>query len=190
MWDQINPWLTGGGLAIGFAFGVVAQRSRFCVVSALSNFVIMRDYRQLHAYLAALGVAVIGTFALEWWHLVAIADSGYRRPAFNWLGALGGGLIFGFGAVGRRHTLGVLSLGGRRDRRRDDARDALDQPDRGAPDRDHAGGIAGTLEGMGFGRGNAAARPTPRREPRQNVGAGPPPDRGLWRPPPRERTTS
>ncbi|RKT43582.1 YeeE/YedE family protein [Thiocapsa rosea] len=99
MWDQINPWLAGGGLAIGFAFGVVAQRSRFCVVSALSNFVIMRDYRQAHAYLAALGVAVLGTFALEWWHLVAIADSGYRRPAFNWLGALGGGLIFGFGAM-------------------------------------------------------------------------------------------
>jgi uncharacterized membrane protein YedE/YeeE len=99
MWDQINPWLAGGGLAIGFAFGVVAQRSRFCVVSALSNFAIMRDYRQLHAYLAALGVAVIGTFALEWWHFAAIADSAYRRPALNWLGALGGGLIFGFGAM-------------------------------------------------------------------------------------------
>lgn len=99
MWDQINPWLAGGGLAIGVAFGVVAQRSRFCVVSALSNFALMRDYRQLHAYLAALGIAVIGTFALEWWQLVAVGDSSYRRPAFNWLGALGGGLIFGFGAM-------------------------------------------------------------------------------------------
>lgn len=93
------PWLAGGGLGIGIAFGVVAQRSRFCVVSAFSNLVLMRDYRQLHAYLAALGVALVGTFALEWLDLVAIADTAYRRPSLNWLGALGGGLLFGLGAM-------------------------------------------------------------------------------------------
>ncbi len=99
MWDSIDLWLTTGGLALGSAFGVVAQRSRFCVVAAVSNFALMRDYRQLHAYLAALGVAVIGTFALEWSELVAIADTAYRRPALDWLGALGGGLMFGAGAM-------------------------------------------------------------------------------------------
>lgn len=99
MWEEINPWLVGGGLVLGIAFGIVAQRSRFCVVSAMSNFTLMRDYRQLHAYLAALGVAVLGTFALEWSHLVDIAATGYRRPALNWLGAIGGGLVFGFGAM-------------------------------------------------------------------------------------------
>jgi len=99
MWEQINPWLAGGGLGIGIAFGVVAQRSRFCVVSAFSNLVLIRDYRQLHAYLAALGVAVLGTVALEWLDLVAIADTAYRRPSLNWLGALGGGLLFGLGAM-------------------------------------------------------------------------------------------
>ncbi len=99
MWDQINLWLAGGGLVLGMAFGIVAQRSRFCVVAAVSNFALMRDYRQLHAYLAALCVAVAGTFALEWSELVAITDTGYRRPAVNWLGALGGGLVFGFGAM-------------------------------------------------------------------------------------------
>jgi len=99
MWDQINPWLAGGGLVLGAAFGLVAQRSRFCMVAAFSNFVLMRDYRQAHAYLAALGVAVIGTFALEWVELVAINDTGYRRPVLNWLGALGGGLLFGIGSM-------------------------------------------------------------------------------------------
>jgi len=99
MWDQINPWLAGGGLALGGAFGIVAQRSRFCVVAALSNFVLMRDYRQLHAYLAAVAIAVAGTFVLEWSGVVAIADSSYRRPAMNWLGALGGGVVFGIGAI-------------------------------------------------------------------------------------------
>lgn len=99
MWDQINPWLAGGGLALGAAFGVVAQRSRFCMVAAFSNLALMRDYRQAHAYLAALGVAVIGTFALEWSELVPIAETGFRRPALNWLGALGGGLLFGIGSM-------------------------------------------------------------------------------------------
>ena len=99
MWDQINPWLAGGGLALGLAFGIVAQRSRFCVVAAVSNFALMRDYRQLHAYLAALAMAVAGTFALEWSDLAAIADTAYRRPTLNWMGALGGGLSFGFGAM-------------------------------------------------------------------------------------------
>lgn len=70
MWEQFNPWLAGGGLGIGIAFGFIAQRSRFCVVAAFSNLVLMRDYRQLHAYLTALGVAVLGTFALEWLELV------------------------------------------------------------------------------------------------------------------------
>lgn len=49
----------------------------------------------MHAYLAALGVAVIGTFALEWLDLVTIAESGYRRPAFNWLGALAAAIVAG-----------------------------------------------------------------------------------------------
>ena len=100
MWDQINPWLVGGGLALGLAFGIVAQRSRFCVVAAVSNFALMRDYRQLHAYLAACAaMAVAGTFALEWSNLAAIADTAYRRPTLNWMGALGGGLSFSFGAM-------------------------------------------------------------------------------------------
>lgn len=99
MWDQINPWLAGGGFVLGAAFGLVAQRSRFCMVAAFSNFALMRDYRQVHAFLAALAVAVIGTFALEWTDLVAIAETGYRRPALNWMGALGGGLLFGIGSM-------------------------------------------------------------------------------------------
>jgi uncharacterized protein len=99
MFEEINPWLAGGGLALGAAFGFIAQRSRFCVVSAVSNLALMRDFRQLNAYLAAVGFAVAGTFLLEWFQLVPIADTGFRRPALNWIGALGGGLVFGFGSM-------------------------------------------------------------------------------------------
>lgn len=94
-----DHWLAGGGLLLGILFGAAAQRSRFCVVSAVSNLALMRDYRQLHAWLAALGVALIGTGLLEWSGLVAVADSAYRRPSLDWLGTLGGGLIFGYGSM-------------------------------------------------------------------------------------------
>jgi uncharacterized membrane protein YedE/YeeE len=95
----MNPWLVWGGLLLGLLFGAVAQRSRFCLVAAVSNLVLMRDYRQVHAYLSALGVAILGTGLLEAMHWVDIGASGYRNPLFDWLGALGGGMLFGMGAM-------------------------------------------------------------------------------------------
>jgi len=99
MYDEFNLWLAAGAFTLGAFFGIVCQRSRFCVVAALSNLVLMRDYRQLHAYLAALGVALAGTGLLEWGQWVDVAASSYRNTSLNWFGALGGGLIFGVGAM-------------------------------------------------------------------------------------------
>jgi uncharacterized membrane protein YedE/YeeE len=94
-----HHWLIAGGLTLGIAFGILAQYSRFCIVAAVGNYMLMRDKRQLDAYLAALAVAVAGTAALELGNWVGIADSGFRRPAVNWLGAMGGGVLFGVGAI-------------------------------------------------------------------------------------------
>jgi hypothetical protein len=65
MLQEMDLWLIGGGLLLGLMLCIVAQRSRFCLMAALSNLVLMRDYRQLHAYLAALTVAILGTGLLE-----------------------------------------------------------------------------------------------------------------------------
>ena len=97
--DTVTTWGAGGGLILGLLFGILAQRSRFCVVAALSNLWLMRDYRQLNAWLSALAVALLGTAVLESGELVAIADSGYRRPTIDWLGLTLGGLVFGYGAI-------------------------------------------------------------------------------------------
>ena len=94
-----DHWLAGGGLLLGFLFGAAAQRSRFCMVAAVSNLALMRDYRQVHAWLAALGVALVGTGLLEWGGWVVIAESVHRRPTLDWLGAVGGGLMFGYGSM-------------------------------------------------------------------------------------------
>jgi uncharacterized membrane protein YedE/YeeE len=92
-------WLVTGGGLIGMAFGVVMQRSRFCMVAAVGNFWLIRDLRQGYAFLAALTVAVAGTQFVEAGGWVAVADSAYRHGSINVGGALVGGLVFGFGAV-------------------------------------------------------------------------------------------
>lgn len=97
--DELNYWLLGGGLTIGLAFGAVVQRSRFCIVAAVSNFSLIRDYRHIHAFILAAVVAILGTSMLEWGGWVAMAEASYRGAMFNWAGAVVGGLLFGVGTM-------------------------------------------------------------------------------------------
>jgi len=97
--EELNIWLVGGGLAVGAIFGFLAQHHRFCMVAATGNYVLIKDNRQLLAFVAALFAAIIGTQLLEFTNTVAIADSSYRNSQLDWLGASVGGLIFGIGAV-------------------------------------------------------------------------------------------
>ena len=96
---ELNLWLVGGGLAVGAIFGLLVQRHRFCMVSATGNFLLIKDNRQLLAFIAALLVAITGTQLLEFTDTVAIADSSYRNSQLDWFGAAFGGLIFGIGGV-------------------------------------------------------------------------------------------
>lgn len=91
--------LIGGTVLLGLLFGVCVQRSRFCMTAAIANIVLMRDYRQLHAYFAALTTALIGTQILEGFNVVDIAGSIYRANTLDWVGSCLGGLLFGIGAV-------------------------------------------------------------------------------------------
>ena len=97
--EELNIWLVGGGLAVGAIFGLLVQRHRFCMVAATGNYLLIKDNRQLLAFIAALLVAIIGTQLLEFTNTVAIADSSYRNSQLDWFGASLGGLIFGVGAV-------------------------------------------------------------------------------------------
>lgn len=99
MTQELNLWLIGGGLALGALFGLIVQRSRFCVLAAVSNWVLMRDLRQAHGYLAAVAVAVVGTAVLELTGIVPVSESFYRGARIDWLGTVAGGAVFGFGVA-------------------------------------------------------------------------------------------
>ncbi|MFK5914373.1 MAG: YeeE/YedE family protein [Woeseiaceae bacterium] len=97
--EDLNIWLVGGGLAVGAIFGLLVQQNRFCMVAAMGNFLLIKDNRQLLAFVAALLTAIVGTQLLEFTETVAIADSSYRNSQLDWFGASLGGLLFGIGAV-------------------------------------------------------------------------------------------
>ncbi|AGA34654.1 YeeE/YedE family protein [Thioalkalivibrio nitratireducens DSM 14787] len=97
--EALQLRLAVGALVIGVAFGIVAQRSKFCMVAAISNWVLMRDYRQAHAYLVAITVALVGTQVLELGFAIPIGESGFRIGTLDWVAAASGGVIFGVGAM-------------------------------------------------------------------------------------------
>lgn len=97
--EELNLWLVGGGLAVGAIFGLLVQYHRLCLVAATGNLLLIKDNRQVLAFMAALIVAITGTQLLEFTETVAIADSAYRNSQLDWFGASLGGLIFGIGGV-------------------------------------------------------------------------------------------
>ncbi len=101
------------GLLIGMILGVIVQRSRFCMTAVVSNYVILRDRRQLHVYLIALLLSIGGVYFLEYSGVVLISDSAYRSPDIHSVSTILGGFIFGIGAVMAGGCIGrILTLTG------------------------------------------------------------------------------
>ena len=85
------------GFFAGLVFGGTSQRTNFCTVGAISDMVNLNDYRRLRAWLLAIAVAMAGSEALDLAGLVDLGKSIYLTPSLGWLGAVVGGLLFGFG---------------------------------------------------------------------------------------------
>ena len=84
--------------AIAVIMGAVANKTNFCTMGAVSDWVNMGDRGRLRAWLLAMAVALIGVLALETSGVVALATATfppYRTPNFSWLRYLLGGFLFG-----------------------------------------------------------------------------------------------
>ncbi|MDH3658620.1 MAG: YeeE/YedE family protein [Alphaproteobacteria bacterium] len=81
----------------GLVFGAVVQRTHFCTMGALADLVLFGDGRRMRAWLLAIAVAMLGSQALASAGIVDLGNSFYRASDVLWLGALIGGLMFGFG---------------------------------------------------------------------------------------------
>ena len=93
-------------MMVGFAFlllgagaGVVLQRSHFCTMGCISDAVLFGSLRRLRVWALALAVAMLGSQVLDALGVVDLGASAYRSEGWLFLGAVPGGLLFGFGMV-------------------------------------------------------------------------------------------
>ena len=91
--------ITLAGLLIGILFGAFAQRSSFCLRSAVVEFWNRQGYKKLAVWLFACSAAVIATqlFILSDWLDVSQSRQLSARGSLS--GALIGGLFFGLGMI-------------------------------------------------------------------------------------------
>ena len=85
------------GFVLGGAFGWIAQRSHFCAMGGIADLVLMGDGRRLRAWFLASAVAILATQALVVAGVLDLGSAIYLTPRLGWLGAILGGLLFGFG---------------------------------------------------------------------------------------------
>ncbi len=89
--------VTGIGFVLAALFGAVANRTNFCTMGAVSDWVNMGLKGRFGAWVLAMGIAVAGAQILELTGLVDIGSSIYRTTNFGLGGYIIGGLLFGVG---------------------------------------------------------------------------------------------
>lgn len=85
------------GFLVAVVFGAIANKTNFCAMGAVSDWVIMGDKNRLRAWFLAIGVSVIGTQLLHALGYIDLGKSIYLTTSFGWLGHILGGLLFGIG---------------------------------------------------------------------------------------------
>lgn len=78
-------------------FGAVANKTNFCTMGAVSDWINIGDKNRLRAWFLAIGVAILGAQGLQALGYVDLSQSIYLTANFGWLGHALGGFLFGVG---------------------------------------------------------------------------------------------
>jgi uncharacterized membrane protein YedE/YeeE len=95
--QQLAPLVTGGAFLLAFIFGAVANKTDFCTMGAVSDWVNMGDFNRMRMWLLAIAVALLGSSALHLAGAIDLSKSIYPGPNFTWLSYVVGGFLFGVG---------------------------------------------------------------------------------------------
>jgi len=82
---------------VGIIFGAVVNKTNFCTMGAVSDWVNMGNKGRLRAWFLAIGIAILVTQALQYKGVIDLSEAIYLTPNFGWLGHLLGGFLFGIG---------------------------------------------------------------------------------------------
>lgn len=97
---NVHLQVLGAVFVIALAFGAIVNKTHFCTMGAVSDWVNMGDLGRMRAWLLAMAVAIAGVAALELAGVLRLpADTfpPYRAPGLAWLRHLVGGVLFGIG---------------------------------------------------------------------------------------------
>ena len=94
--ESIFLWAT---FALAIVLGAAANKTNFCTMGAVSDWVNMGDLGRIRAWLLAIAVAMLGVVILEYMGLVnaGAAFPPYRASQLIWAENLLGGVLFGIG---------------------------------------------------------------------------------------------
>ena len=94
---QLAQYVAGGAFILAFIFGAVGNKTNFCTMGAVSDWVNMGDFNRMRMWLLAIAVAIVGSNALYLAGVVDLSKSLYQGRGLNWLSHIVGGLVFGIG---------------------------------------------------------------------------------------------
>jgi len=88
-----------GSFAIAVILGFVVNKTNFCTMGAVSDWVNMGDTGRFRAWVFAIAIAMLGVAGLEYSGLVTPGDAfpPYRAGQLIWAENLLGGILFGIG---------------------------------------------------------------------------------------------
>ncbi|MFO7954608.1 YeeE/YedE family protein [Thioalkalivibrio sp.] len=89
----------GGAFILAFIMGAVANKTNFCTMGAVSDWVNMGDTGRMRSWLLAIAVAMLGVAILEFFGVLSADGSfpNYRMSEFQWVEHALGGFLFGIG---------------------------------------------------------------------------------------------
>lgn len=86
--------------AIALALGAIVNKTNFCTMGAVSDWINIGDSGRMRAWLFAMAIAISGVLVMETTGMVNLSGETfppYRTANFAWLRYLAGGALFGIG---------------------------------------------------------------------------------------------
>ncbi len=85
------------GFLVGIVFGAVVNKTNFCTMGAVSDWINIGSKDRLRAWFLAIGIAILASQVMQAQGVIDLSEVMYLTPNFGWLGHIVGGTLFGIG---------------------------------------------------------------------------------------------